>query len=395
MAPFCYRCDRTFVSYEGLHQHLENSSVHNPRPPLSPPQRRHQRRGGSTLPAPHARRANNPRDRQLANAQAGLSRSELDIDVEMGEIGHQWYPHFRQGPLGRWLVGFQQVPMTGSLLYDELWSCVLCERQFVSADALRQHMANASNHLSLLNSRSEQESTSFLERLWQERILAPRSAHQNLQDHQPRDYLGFLSAPPSPPQPYMHDQSIDRWESWEQREDFISYVPFRDFMDQVELESGRSSPEFIVFHTEDSDSSQPQLDASVLLLRSDRSDVAPVGSVNRAPTPDSLPSLDEIDDINENLPLEEQLGQLREKMAGLKTQVRELKSALKQEKAVRQCSMCYERENDTVTECGHQFCNRCLIRWQCQQRCAMSNQALCPMCRAPMGKLIKMYTTRE
>ncbi|KAM0417258.1 hypothetical protein ACHAPT_012769 [Fusarium lateritium] len=87
--------------------------------------------------------------------------------------------------------------------------------------------------------------------------------------------------------------------------------------------------------------------------------------------------------------LEQELVAMSAKMAAMEAELQAAKDALKRNEAQRQCVMCFERDVDSVTKCGHQFCLVCIESWQSEHRSPW--QTPCPVCRKAMGKAIRVY----
>lgn len=87
--------------------------------------------------------------------------------------------------------------------------------------------------------------------------------------------------------------------------------------------------------------------------------------------------------------LQEELVAMSAKMAVMELELQAAKDALKCQESQRQCVMCFERDFDSVTKCGHQFCGVCIDSWQSQHRSPW--QTPCPICRKAMGKAIRVY----
>jgi len=47
------------------------------------------------------------------------------------------------------------------------------------------------------------------------------------------------------------------------------------------------------------------------------------------------------------------------------------------------CSICYEKDSQMVTGCGHQYCIKCIYTWADKNRWATTTNT-CPLCRAPI-----------
>ncbi|KPM41875.1 hypothetical protein AK830_g4723 [Neonectria ditissima] len=104
---------------------------------------------------------------------------------------------------------------------------------------------------------------------------------------------------------------------------------------------------------------------------------------------DTCGSVDAESHPAEPLTIEAQLEAERAKNKALEQQLREAREALKLEKLIRQCGMCYEKTSNSVTKCGHIFCSDCIRSWQQQHQ--PPYMAPCPMCRCPMGKPRRVF----
>jgi len=71
--------------------------------------------------------------------------------------------------------------------------------------------------------------------------------------------------------------------------------------------------------------------------------------------------------------LEERLGRAEQEAAELRKELQRL-----------ECPICCKERSDTVTQCGHLFCEGCITTWR-------SQHASCPKCRKPIRNLTKIY----
>ncbi|KAL6409204.1 hypothetical protein AUP68_05575 [Ilyonectria robusta] len=111
---------------------------------------------------------------------------------------------------------------------------------------------------------------------------------------------------------------------------------------------------------------------------------SPAERMARPPAKQCVPTLQEELGI-----LQEELVAMATKIAVMESELQAAKDALKYQESQRQCVMCFERDFDSVTKCGHQFCGVCIDSWQSQHRSPW--QTPCPICRKAMGKAIRVY----
>ncbi|KAH6981660.1 hypothetical protein BKA56DRAFT_672464 [Ilyonectria sp. MPI-CAGE-AT-0026] len=118
---------------------------------------------------------------------------------------------------------------------------------------------------------------------------------------------------------------------------------------------------------------------------------SPAERMARSPAKQRVPTLqEELVILQEELViLQEELVAMSAKMAVMESELQAAKDALESQESQRQCVMCFERDFDSVTKCGQQFCGVCIDSWQSQHRSPW--QTSCPICRKAMGKAIRVY----
>ncbi|KAH6873827.1 hypothetical protein B0T10DRAFT_499582, partial [Thelonectria olida] len=351
-APECHACQRTFTSHESLRQHLEHATVHNRRP-------RRQRAGRITNPRrQHAQR---PRDEE-GPRHSHREPQRLHSPMPWPQLSDP--DDFWDFP---WHVSENQIAV---LAEDDIWCCLLCDREFATERALQQHMNDSSTHAILVQDRM----ADLIDHGWDLNAAAFRDPES------PR------TRPLNRGEGYQSYYHVNGWTGTDLRDYPGSdgfENPFPHSFPHSDLPSRQSTPlsataRFAEFNIDGESSSFDEALPSLPAMPA------------RAPTPDEPEELSF--DHLEGLSLEEQVKQLKGMLQEVKTELRQEKAALKREKTLRQCSMCYERPTDTVTKCGHQFCRTCVSYWQRQQAGRHQPfQTPCPMCRAPMGKPIRMY----
>lgn len=350
-APECRACQRSFTSQESLNQHLSYSTIHNPR---------RRPRGGRRNNANPRSQLEPPRHETSPHheppPQHGHEDHHNHVPLRGPRSDTSWLEHVE---MENWLPQHpveDEFDMFAAMTGADVWCCTLCEREFASERSLQQHMNDSTAHAVLLQAHID----SLVEGGLSEtgpifRAPVPESPGTPTADRL-RRYMGWTV-------------------SWEPEEDYgspalvhISGWPFQG--STGELTPVSDAP--------------PNIET-----RPAEGDDMPPLPPPRAPTPDqpAEPNFDHLGDLS----LEDQVKKLKEMVREAHTALFEEKATLKRERTLRQCSMCYEKPTDTVTKCGHQFCSTCVGSWQRQQNRFQPYQTPCPMCRAPMGKPIKMY----
>ncbi|KAK7415462.1 hypothetical protein QQZ08_012329 [Neonectria magnoliae] len=270
--------------------------------------------------------------------------------------------------------------------------CVPCDRSFQTAQALAQHLNDSSAHQGVDDEEEQAFYDFYMNEVVQNRSVVSQSGL--LEPHISRYMVGF--EPGRFPLGWdFDDLDSDSDGAAEGFGDF-SYdsAEVRRLVPSSIIGTPPSVPSFNrPMETEDSsrgagatDTQTPgsDLDVSRLALTD------PVQTpLSQSPPLKASASIDTDLPDAEPLSLEAQLTAERDKNKALELELRALREALKLEKLIRQCGMCYEKTTDTVTKCGHLFCSGCVTSWQGQHHPPFS--APCPMCRSPMGKARRVF----
>ncbi len=58
-----------------------------------------------------------------------------------------------------------------------------------------------------------------------------------------------------------------------------------------------------------------------------------------------------------------------------------LESKTIENKEIKECSICCDKQTDIITECHHKFCKICIEKW-----CNLKNKKYCPCCRNDLSQ---------
>ncbi|KAK7417868.1 peroxisome biogenesis factor 10 [Neonectria punicea] len=270
--------------------------------------------------------------------------------------------------------------------------CVDCDRSFQTAQALAQHLNDSSAHQGVDDDEEQALYDFYINEIVPNRRVVSQSGL--LEPHISRYMVGF--EPESFPLGWdFDDLDSDSDGATEGFGDF-SYdsAEVRRLVPSSIIGTPPSVPSFD--RPMEAEDSSRGAGATHTQTPAPDLDVGPLALTDplKTPLPQS-PPLEASASIDTDLPdaealtLEAQLAAEREKNKALERELSALREALKLEKLIRQCGMCYEKTTDTVTKCGHLFCSGCVTSWQEQHHPPFL--APCPMCRSPMGKARRVF----